>query len=63
MSNRNCWKSAPGVGVTIVVKNKSSLELLERNGTSEICDPLSSLTSGVNREIHHLAKLQGKRIN
>ena len=51
------------VGVTIAVKNKSSSELLERDGTSEISDPSSSLTGGVNREVHHLAELQGERID
>lgn len=44
-------------------KNKSSSELLERDGTSEISDPSSSLTGGVNREVHHLAELQGERID
>ena len=40
-----------------------SSELLERDGTSEISDPSSSLTGGVNREVHHLAELQGERID
>lgn len=40
--NTGCWKSSQ-IGAAVIVKNKSSLELLERNGTSEMFDPFCQL--------------------